>query len=115
MLLCVVGIFGVTARAVANRARDLGIRMALGADRVRLLREVVAGQAVTLALGIGAGILGAVASSALLRRFLFGVGPFDPFAFVASAATLTLLGLAASYTGARRLSRLDPTRVMRAE
>jgi len=115
LLLAAIGLYGVLAYVVSRRTREIGIRMALGADRGSVLGLVVRRglgvTAVGLALGLGlAALLGRVAS-----RFLFGVSPLDPVAFGAVTAVLTLSALLASWLPARRAASVDPAAALREE
>jgi putative ABC transport system permease protein len=115
LLLAAVGIYGVIAYSVTQRTQEIGIRLALGAQRSDVLRMVV-GQAAGLA---GAGIFLGAGGAILLTRFmtdlLFGVRPFDPLTFSAVAAILASVALLASYLPARRATRVDPAIALRAE
>jgi len=115
LLLAAIGLYGVTAFTVARRTREIGLRVALGANprRVKLL---VVGQALKLtAIGGGVGLLLAVGMARLISDLLFGVSPFDPIAFGGTALALVLVTLAASYIPARRAANLSPTIALRAE
>jgi len=115
VVLAVIGVYGLLAYAVAQRTRELGIRVALGAPRSHVL-AVILRQAFRL---IGAGLLiggtAAMVSSRLLRNILFDVSPWDPVTFVGSALLLTIAGLVASYLPARRAANVDPLRALRGE
>jgi len=113
LLLAVVGVHGVLSYTVAQRTREIGIRMALGADRGQV-RSLVLGQGVRLAaVGLGLGGLGALALSQVLRTMLFGVGRADPVTFVGVAGLLGGVALLASWLPARRASRTDPAVVLK--
>jgi putative ABC transport system permease protein len=115
LLLAAVGIYGVIAYSVTQRTQELGIRMALGAQRSDVLRMVV-GQAMVLALvGIVIGALGALALSRLMEGLLFQVRPADPATFLAVAAVLAGVAALASYIPGRRATRVDPVVALRAE
>ena len=108
LLLAAVGIYGVIAQSVAQRTREIGIRMALGAQSGDVLRMVVRqGMTLTL-LGVGAGLLGAYALTQLIAKLLFGVAPNDPLTFGVIAFLLLTVSLLACYLPARRAARLDP-------
>ena len=114
-ILAAVGIFGVTARAVAHRTREFGIRMALGARDRGLVRMVLRAGLVTGAVGTVLGLLGASWASALLHRFLFDVESSDPLTYGAVALLLVVVCLSASYLPARRITSVDPVNVLRSE
>ena len=114
-VLAAVGIMGVTARHVAHRSREVGIKIALGAKNSVLLGSVVGEAAKTGALGIGIGLLGAFWMGPLIASFLFGVEPFDPLTFVGVASLLLVVCTAASYIPARRLLGVDPVAVLKEE
>jgi putative ABC transport system permease protein len=115
LLLSAVGIYGVLSYTVAQRTRDIGIRMALGATQTRVVREVV-GQGLWLTLtGIVIGIAGALAASRVLQKLLYGIKPTDAITFVVGSLVLAAVALAASYLPARRASRVDPMVALRYE
>ncbi|MFL5579289.1 MAG: ABC transporter permease, partial [Gemmatimonadaceae bacterium] len=115
LLLAVVGLYGVMGAAVRERARELGIRAALGATPGRLVARVLA-QAGAIALaGSVVGIAGALLSARLLRALLYEVSPADPVAVLGAAVVLLLTALAAAFVQARRATRIDPVSVLRAE
>jgi putative ABC transport system permease protein len=114
-VLAAVGIFGVTARGVTHRTRELGIRMAVGATHAGLMAGVLRGSLKTGLLGIAAGLVGAIWASQFLGAFLFGVHAWDPVTYLVVGAFATLLCLAASYLPAVRVTRIDPARVLKAE
>jgi putative ABC transport system permease protein len=115
VVLACVGIHGVLSYAVTQRTRELGIRLALGAPRHRVLGQIV-GQSLTLTLvGVGIGLLGALGLTRLLRGLLFGVAPTDPVVFAAAAVSLATVAVVASCLPARRASRVDPMVALRSE
>jgi len=115
LVLAAVGIYGVIGYSVSQRTQEIGIRMALGAQRAGVLRMVV-GQAMALAaVGILAGAAGAWGLTRLMQKLLFGVEPSDPATFVSVAAVLALVaGVAASIPGLRA-TRVDPVIALRSE
>jgi predicted permease len=115
ILLAAIGIYGVLAHTVSQRTREIGIRLALGAPRGRVVRSVVM-QATLLALaGLVAGLVIAAATGRLIGGLLFGVQPVDPITYGSVAAGLTIVAMAASWIPARRASRIDPVTALRHE
>ena len=115
LVLSVVGLYGVVAYTVGQRAREIGIRMALGAVPQSVYRLVL-GEAVRLvAIGAGLGALGAVTAGSFMRHLLFDVEPWDVPTMVAVACLLTICVLLASYLPARRAAGVNPVDVLRAE
>jgi predicted permease len=115
LLLAVVGIYGVLACVVSQRTREVGIRMALGAQRRDVLRDVLA-RGLRLALpGVALGLAGAWAVNRLLQSQLFGVTGTDPITYAGSALLLLLAALVACYVPARRATRINPTEALRSE
>ncbi|MBI3665165.1 MAG: ABC transporter permease, partial [Acidobacteria bacterium] len=115
LLLAVVGIYGVMAYSVTRRTREIGVRMALGAQRADVLRLVVGeGMALTL-LGLGAGVAGALAATRVLASFLFEVKATDAATFAAVSLLLGAAAAAASYIPARRAATVDPMAALRHE
>ena len=113
MLLAAIGLYGVLAYAVGQRTREIGIRLALGADRGEVMRMVMS-QAGKLAIaGVGVGLVAAVLASRLLRTQLFEVAPTDVTTYVLVAVGLLLVSLVASWIPARRASRIDPMTALR--
>jgi putative ABC transport system permease protein len=115
LLIAALGIYGVISYAVSQRTRELGIRIALGAQRERVVRLVI-GQGLTLTLlGIVVGVAGAYAMTRMISSLLFGVAPADPLTFVAVAFVFVGVASLASYLPARRAASVDPIIAMRAE
>jgi ABC-type lipoprotein release transport system permease subunit len=107
-LLAALGLYGVMSFSIEQRKREIGIRMALGAPQIGVLRLVLA-QSLRLALwGIGVGLLGALAVGRVLSGLLFGVKPADPLVLATVSLILLAVALASSYIPARRASQVDP-------
>ena len=115
LLLATVGIYGVMSYSVEQRTKEIGIRMALGAEAGSVLRLIVGHGARLAALGIAAGVAGALALSRVMATLLYGVSATDPLVYVALGALLALVALAASWVPARRAVRVDPAVALRAE
>jgi predicted permease len=115
LTLAVAGIYGVVSYAVAQRTRELGVRMAIGASR-RQVHRLVLVEAARLALaGVAVGLIGALALSRVVASLLYQVNAVDPVTFVAVPALLCAVALLASWAPARRATRVDPLIAMRAE
>jgi ABC-type antimicrobial peptide transport system permease subunit len=115
VLLAVLGIYGVTAFSVLQRTQEMAIRMAMGAQRVSVMRLVLATGARLALAGSLIGFVAALAASRLIRSLLFGVSPFDPLAIAAAIGSVLLLALSASFLPAYRAASIDPIRALRAE
>lgn len=115
LLLASVGVYGVLAYAVEQRTGELGIRMALGADRGDVRGLVLVDGVRLVVVGLGVGLVGAFAVSGLLASQLFGVTPRDPTIYGTVTVVLLLVGVAASFIPAWRATRVDPVVAMRAE
>jgi putative ABC transport system permease protein len=113
LVLAVVGIYGVISHAVAQRTKEIGIRAALGAEPADVMRLVLGRSTVVTAVGIGTGLVGALALTGLLRKLLFDVTPTDAGTFAVIAILLAGASLVASYLPARRALRIDPLTALR--
>jgi ABC-type antimicrobial peptide transport system permease subunit len=115
VLLSVLGIYSVIAFSVALREPEMALRLALGCQRARVQALILTSGVKLAAFGCLLGLIGAVATSRLLRSFLFGVSPFDPVVLAVSSLAMLLLALASSALPARRASSTDPMLALRGE
>ncbi|HEY0159166.1 MAG TPA: ABC transporter permease [Thermoanaerobaculia bacterium] len=115
LLLASLGIYGVLSYSVTQRTQEMGIRMALGADPRDVLKLVVRDGMTVSLLGVAIGVLVALFATRAMAALLFGIEATDPAVFIAVAATLTLVALAASWIPARRATRVDPIVALRPE
>jgi predicted permease len=114
-LIATCGIYGLMAYAVTQRRREIGVHMALGADRRDVLRLVLARALRIVVAGVIVGLAGAAGVTRVLQSFLFGVTPTDPIAFTIVTLLLMAVGLMAAWLPARRATRIDPWAALRAE
>jgi putative ABC transport system permease protein len=115
LVLAAIGIYGVIAYSVVQRTREIGIRMALGADRANVLRLILRQGARIGISGLVIGTAAAYFSTRALSSMLFGVNPHDPLIFAGIAASLIVVVVMASYIPARRATRVDPLMALRYE
>ena len=113
LIISVVGVYGVMSYVVTRRQVEIGIRMALGADRGRVVRMMLGESATLLGAGAAIGLVLAVTSSRYAAKLLYGVTPLDPMSFVVATAVLIVVGVLAAWVPARRASRLPPTLAIR--
>ncbi|MBO0863210.1 MAG: FtsX-like permease family protein, partial [Chloracidobacterium sp.] len=113
LLLAAVGIYGITSYMVWQRTRETGIRIALGAERRDIFRLIVGQGVVATLVGVGVGLVAALALTRFLSSQLFGVSALDPLTFAAVALLLTFVASMACYIPARRAARVDPIVALR--
>jgi putative ABC transport system permease protein len=115
LLLAAIGIHGVASYNVNQRVREIGIRVALGADRNTVLAMIVRQGALLTGLGVAIGLAAGAIVAQLVRSLLFGVSPIDPIAFAGGGALFLAVAVAATLGPARRAARVDPMIALRAE
>ncbi len=115
LVLACIGIYGIMAYSVSRRTNEIGIRMALGAQRARVVRMVLGEASWMVLTGVVAGVAGALALGRLVASMLYGLKAWDPATFVGASALLILIALAASWIPARRAAGVDPMRALRHE
>ncbi len=115
LLLGVIGIYGVISYSVSQRRREIGIRLALGAQQSELRRMFVAHGLVLAGLGLAIGVAAAAILTRLMSSLLFGIGPLDPATYASGALVLALSAILASYLPARRASAVDPVEALKGE
>jgi ABC-type antimicrobial peptide transport system permease subunit len=113
LVLAMVGLYGLIAYSVAQRRIEIGVRMSLGADRMRVLRMILRQGLVLVGSGLAFGVVGALALSKVLGSLLYGVGPHDPLVLGAVAAVLLVTGVLACTVPALRASRVAPVEALR--
>jgi ABC-type antimicrobial peptide transport system permease subunit len=115
LLLATLGLYGVVAYQVSRRTREIGIRMALGAERRSVIRLVMRQGLFLVLVGTGIGLGVAVLTTRLIARLLFGISPLDPVAFIGVAVLMTGVAALACYLPARRATQFDPMVALRYE
>ncbi len=114
LLLAGIGLYGVVSYAVGLRTHEIGIRMALGAERSSVVRMVLAQGLRVVLIGLAAGVVIALAIGPVFARLVYGVSTRDPIALLTGAAVLLMVALMACYFPARRAAQLDPIAALRA-
>jgi putative ABC transport system permease protein len=115
IVLTIVGLYGVMTYSVSRRTREIGVRMALGAQRNSVLKMVLRDAAVLLICGITIGTASALASASVLKSMLYGTGPRNPMVIAAVCTAVAIVGLLAAYIPARRAAKVDPMVAVRYE
>jgi len=115
LLLAAIGLYGVLSYAVAQRTNEIGIRMALGAERGTVVRMVLRETAVLIAIGLLAGVPASLASARLIQSKLFGLKPADPVTLALAVGIMIAVAVISGYLPARRASRVDPLIALRYE
>jgi predicted permease len=115
LMLGLIGIYGVVSYAISQRRREIGIRVALGAERGEVRRMFVRQALVLVGMGVAIGLVAALGLTRLMESQLFGVGPLDPLSYVSVSLLLLLTAVFASYIPARRAARVDPLVALRYE
>jgi macrolide transport system ATP-binding/permease protein len=115
MTLGIVGLYGVIAYSVGQRSREIGVRMALGAQRNSVYRMILREARTLVVIGIVVGLSCSLAATTLMRNFLFGIQPWDPMTLIGVSALLGAAALLASFVPARRAASVNPVAALRAE
>ncbi len=115
LVMACIGIYGVVSYLAGQRTHEIGIRMALGAERQDVLLMMLGEAAEMALLGVVIGLVAALGLTRLMAKLLFGIGAHDPLTFVIVAGILTLVALAACYIPARRATKVDPMVALRYE
>jgi len=113
LVLAMVGLYGLIAYSVAQRRVEIGVRMSLGADRLRVLHMILRQGLVLVGIGLALGVVGALALSKVLGSLLFGVGPHDPLVLGSVAIVLLVTGVLACVVPALRAARVAPVEALR--
>jgi ABC-type antimicrobial peptide transport system permease subunit len=115
LVLTIVGLYGMMTYAVTRRTREIGVRMALGAQRALVLTMILRDAAVLLLAGVAIGSISALASASILKSMLYGIGPRDPLVMAVVCTVIASVGFVAAYIPARRAAGVDPMVALRYE
>lgn len=115
LILAVVGLYGVVSYSASQRTHEIGIRMALGAQPLQILKMVLSQGFVIVGIGVLAGLVAASVLTRLVSNFLFGVAALDPLTYISTSLLLSAIALLATYIPARRAMRIDPMVALRYE
>jgi len=115
LLLAIVGLYGVMTYSVTRRTRDIGVQLALGAQRRAVLAMILRDAGLLVGIGMGIGMAGTIASASVLQAILFATAPRDPLVLTAVCGVMGAAGLLAAYLPAMRAAGIDPMRALRAE
>ena len=115
LLLASIGLYGLVSYTLTQRIREIGIRMAMGGNRLQVLRSIASGSLAFAAVGILVGLAVAAAAARFMRAVLYGVSPYDPVTFVSVAGLLLAVAAVATFAATRKLLRLSPTAALRHE
>ena len=115
LLLACIGLYGMMAHSVTRRTNEIGIRMALGAERSTIVKMVLRETLLLVIVGLFIGVPSALLAARFISSQLYGLGPSDPRTFIAAAVVLVGVAIAAGYVPARRASRVNPLTALREE
>jgi putative ABC transport system permease protein len=115
LLLASIGLYGVASYAVSQRTREIGVRMALGAQPSSVVGLVLGHGMILVAAGLAIGLVAAYAAAGLMQSLVIGISPRDPVTFAGTAAVLGVIALLATYIPARRATRIDPLIALRTD
>ena len=115
LVLASIGLFGLMSYGVSRRTNEIGIRMALGAQRLNVLGLIMRESMLLVGVGVAIGLAAAAGTSRLISRLLFGLAPTDPLSILAAVAVMVVVAGMAAYLPARRASRVDPLAALRVE
>jgi ABC-type antimicrobial peptide transport system permease subunit len=115
LLLASTGLYGVLSYGVARRTNEIGIRMALGAGRARVVNMILRETGVMIVMGVVAGVIFTAIGVQLIKSKLYGLGALDPWAVLSAVAILSVVALIAGYIPAARAARVSPTQALRHE